>query len=632
MGNSSASKLNKIFGDPDKTIAIEQRGEVLRNVLNITIPIIIAFSLFNYSYQYNDLVFVQLGSLLLVIPAWFMARRTELVAMGEFLALFSTAVILLYLTYNGGVAGLGFIWGWLFPFVAFYIAGIRQGWYWCIGFFVIALAIFVPSLGITATYTTDIRVLFFTAYLFYLIVGYWFNDIRFRYLFDLERQVQKRTAQLEHASLHDALTDLPNRSFVTNHLQALIDRKDESFAVLSMNIDRFNEINNVLGYNNGDLLLKAFADRIRSYTDNNMFVGRLGSHEFAFVLQELPAMESKDDVKAIVIENAKRLQKELEEPYNINDSDIELDITTGIELSNSYNTNASHMLKRASFACSIAKRAQDKMGIYDSEQDANSARQFHLFHGLKRAIENHELKLFYQPKIDLKLGMVTDVEALIRWISPDEGLIPPNHFIPVAESTGLMHLITKYVLDEAMQQQALWIKKNYHINIAINLSARNLIEPDLISSITACLSRHHVSPSYFTLEITESAIIEQADKALQAIHDLNAMGFSLSLDDYGTGYTSLSYLKDMPVDELKIDQSFIFSFLDNDKDSAIIQSTITLADNLGLEVVAEGIESREVLDRLKEMGCGKGQGYFIAKPMPPEDFSQWLENSEWTYS
>jgi EAL domain-containing protein (putative c-di-GMP-specific phosphodiesterase class I) len=187
-------------------------------------------------------------------------------------------------------------------------------------------------------------------------------------------------------------------------------------------------------------------------------------------------------------------------------------------------------------------------------------------------------------------------------------------------------------LDEAMQQQAAWIKKKYRINIAINLSARNLMEPDLISSITASLKKHDVSPADFTLEITESAVMRQPDKALQTIHDLKAMGFSLSLDDYGTGYTSLSYLKEMPVDELKIDQSFIFNCLKSEMDCAIVQSTIALVSTLGLKVVAEGIESKAVWERLKEMGCDKGQGYFIARPMPPEDFSQWLDSSEWSHS
>ncbi|MDT8375738.1 MAG: diguanylate cyclase, partial [Mariprofundaceae bacterium] len=471
------SKLKNIFGDPAKSIAIEQRGKVLANVLNITIPIIITFSLFNYFYDYNALALVQLGSLLLIVPAWLLARRKMLVATGEFLALFSTALILLYLIYDGGIAGLGLIWGWLFPFIAFYIAGIRRGWYWCIGFLAVASAIIMLSLGVTASYDLDTRVLFFTAYFFYLIVGYWFNAIRFRYLFDLERQVSARTAQLEHASLHDSLTDMPNRPHVTDYIQTLIDRKDKNFAVLNLDIARFSEINNVLGYDNGDLLLKAFAERIRSYADKTLFAGRMGGDEFTMVLHDLPAGKSEHESRSIVLKHARELLKAMERPYEIDNAAIELEITVGIELPTTYNTNASHMIRRANFACHTAKRSQDKVSIYDSDQDATSARQFHLFGGLKRAIHNRELRLFYQPKVDMRLGRVTDVEALIRWDSPEEGLIPPNQFIPVAESTGLIHPVTKYVLDEAMRQQALWIKKEHRINIAINLSARSLMEP-----------------------------------------------------------------------------------------------------------------------------------------------------------
>lgn len=626
------SKLKYIFGDPTKSLAIEQRGKILSDVLNITIPIIISFSLFNHFFHYDALALVQLASLLLVVPAWLLARRATLVATSEFLALFSTALIFLYLIYDGGIAGLGLIWGWLFPFIAFYIAGIRQGWYWCIGFLTIASTIMILSLGVTASYDLDTKILFFTAYLFYLIVGHWFNAIRFQHLFELEKKVRARTARLEYIALYDTLTDMPNRLQITNYIQTLIDRKSEDFAVLNLDINRFSEINNVLGYNNGDRLLKAFSERIQSYIDSNLFAGRMGADEFVVILHDLPAGKSKDGIKTIALEHTRQLQEAMEQPYCINNAMIELEITIGVELPIGSDSNASHLIRRANFACHAAKKIQDKVAVYDSEQDENSARQIQIFTGLRRAIQNHELRLFYQPKVDMRLGKVTDVEALIRWISPEEGLISPDHFIPVAESTGLIHPITKYVLDEAMQQQAAWIKKKYRINIAINLSARNLMESDLISSIAASLRKHDVSPSDFTLEITESAIMGQPEKALRTIHDLKEMGFSLSLDDYGTGYTSLSYLKEMPVDELKIDRSFIFNCLKSDMDSAIVQSTIALVGTLGLKVVAEGIESKAIWERLKEMGCDKGQGYFIARPMPPEDFSQWLEESEWSHA
>ena len=287
------SKLKYIFGDPTKSLAIEQRGKILTDVLSITIPIIIAFSLFNYLFHYNALALLQLGSLLLVVPAWLLARRATLVATSEFAALFSTALIFLYLIYDGGIAGLGLIWGWLFPFIAFYIAGMRQGWYWCIGFLTVASTIMILSLGVTASYDPDTKTLFFTAYLFYLIVGHWFNAIRFQHLFELEKKVHARTAQLEHTALYDTLTDMPNRLHITNYIQTLIDRKSEDFAVLNLDINRFSEINNVLGYDNGDRLLKLFAERIQSYIDNNLFTGRTGGDEFVVILHDLPTGKSK---------------------------------------------------------------------------------------------------------------------------------------------------------------------------------------------------------------------------------------------------------------------------------------------------------------------------------------------------
>jgi len=611
---------------------MEERAKVLERVLLITIPIIIIFAVFNYSYNFIQLASVQMEALLLILPAWLLSRRVALVPVAEFLSLLGAALILLYLIYDGGIGGLGFIWGWLFPFIAFYIAGIRHGWYWCVGFLTVASAIMMLSLGITASYDLDTRVLFFTAYFFYLIVGYWFNAIRFQYLFALEKKVAARTAQLEHASFHDTLTDMPNRAHVTNYINSLVGRKGERFAVLSLDIDRFHEINNVLGYDNGDRLLEAVAKRIQSHESNKLFAGRMGADEFAIILHSLPIGKSKQEEEAVVLEQGKRLQKALEQPYTINSELIELEVTIGIDLPDIDDTNASHMIRRANFACHMAKRTQDKVAVYNSEQDENSARQIQVFIGLRRALQNQELMLYYQPKVDMSLGKVTDVEALIRWIAPDEGFVPPDQFIPVAESTGLIHPVTRYVMDEAMRQQASWLSKGYHINIAINLSARNLMDSELIPTITGILNKHHVSPSSFTLEITESAIMGQPDKALQTIHDLKAMGFALSLDDYGTGYTSLGYLKDMPVDELKIDQSFIFNCLKSSRDSAIVESTIHLVGNLGLKVVAEGIESRDVWDKLKEMGCDKGQGYFIAKPMQADDLIKWLEGSEWSHS
>lgn len=625
------SNLIAIFGDPSQRLPVEQRAKVLADVLNITVPIVILFSLFNIAYEYHALALVQACSLVLIVPAWFMARRRFMVGVSEFLALFSTAFILLYLIYDGGIAGMGVIWGWLFPFIAFYIAGIRRGWYWCLFFLATATIMMMLSLGVTAFYSPDTRVLFFTAYFFYLVVGYWFNALRFQYLFDLEKKVRARTAQIEHASLYDGLTDIPNRLHITNHIKDLIDRKSRNFAVLNLDIDRFNEINNVLGYENGDRLLKAFAGRLKSYMDESMFVARLGADEFALVLQDLPDKDSEREVQEVVTQYVQQLQKTMERPYIIDGAEIELEVTVGIEPSARDVVNAGHMLRRANFASHMAKTLQHKLAIYDSEQDSKSARQFQLFGGLKRAVENHELSLFYQPKVDMQQGKITDVEALIRWAAPENGFVPPDQFIPVAESTGLIYSVTRFVFDESMRQQKLWLKMGYHINIAINISARNLMDPDIIPSITEGLSKHMVSSEDFTLEITESAIMGQPDMALQTIHDLKAMGFSISLDDYGTGYTSLSYLKDMPVDELKIDQSFIFNCLDSDRDSAIVQSTIDLVGNLGLRVVAEGIENNEVWVKLKEMGCDKGQGFFIAEPMPPEEFIQWLQDSDWVH-
>jgi len=625
------SSLQHILGNPKQTLSDKERIKVLGYLLNIAIPIIIIFTIFNYSYQYFELVWVQLGALLFMLLARVMCYYNQRVYIAESLSLLSTFIILLYLVYDGGVANLGFVWGWLFPFLTFYIAGIRKGWYWCTTFFVATSCIFIFNLGVTSNYDNDTKILFFVAYVFYMVLGYRFNAIRFQYLFNLEKQVYDRTSQLQYIATHDVLTGLANRSYITDKLKQLVSQKTHNFAILNIDIDRFHAINNVLGYKNGDLLLQNFAKRLQTSVGEGSLVGRMGADEFVVILQDLSPQASRQQLESSVKNYIDTLLQAMEKPYAIDGIEVELEITLGIEIPSDYRGNVNHMIRKANFAGLTAKQLQEKFAIYDAEQDKHHVRQFHVFGGLRRALQKNELKLFYQPKIDMKSNKVTDVEALIRWISPEDGMIPPNDFIPVAESTGLIHPVTEFVLNEAMRQQNEWRKHAYHINIAVNISARNLMHDGFIALVKSCLEEHNISSSCFTLEITESAVMGQAEKAMQTIDTLKSMGFSISLDDYGTGYTSLSYLKDMPVDELKIDQSFIFNCLDSERDSAIVQSTVNLVENLGLKVVAEGIETQEVWDKLSTMGCDKAQGYFIAKPMPAEDFSQWLKSSNWHY-
>ncbi|MGF7191034.1 diguanylate cyclase (GGDEF)-like protein [Robbsia andropogonis] len=392
------------------------------------------------------------------------------------------------------------------------------------------------------------------------------------------------------------------------------------FSLMVMDLDRFKYVNDTLGHHIGDELLREAADRLRGalapYTN---MVARLGGDEFAILLPDT------DSDAAIRV--ADLTLKTLEQPIYIEHQFVDVGASIGIATFPKDGTDASVLLRRADIAMYVAKRGNLGRMAFDDKYDKNRADRLSLMSELRQAVEQNELMLFYQPKVDLATSEVKYVEALVRWEHPVRGFVPPDQFIPFAEQTGYIKAITNWVIDRAVAQCAEWLSRDVELAISVNVSARDLIHSALPAKMATVLAKYKVPPHLVWLEITESAIIDDPAHAIATLDKLYALGIRLSIDDFGTGYSSLAYLKRMPVHELKIDRTFVMGMAEHVSDKTIVRSTIDLGHNMGLKVVAEGVENVEVMNQLRELNCDLAQGYHLSRPLPPERLEVWL--AEW---
>ena len=449
---------------------------------------------------------------------------------------------------------------------------------------------------------------------------------------DLEQRVIKRTRELaalnrelEHQALHDALTELPNRLLLQDRLRQAIlvaQREHHPLALLITDLDRFKEINDTLGHHYGDLVLQQVAARLRSGLRESDTIARLGGDEFAVLL---PMIDNEQDA----INAARKLISIMEKPIILEDQSFHIGISVGIALYPGHGKDGSTLMRHADVAMYVAKRSTADYALYDPSEDQHSISRLAMVSELRHAIEYKQLVVFYQPKIDLRVGQIIGVEALVRWNHPQRGLLLPDDFIPLAEHTGLIRPLTFFVLDEALHQSHLWQKAGLNLRMAINLSARHLQDEQLAGKVNAAMRQWDIVPELLEFEITESAIMANPLRAMETLTQLSAMGVSLSIDDFGTGYSSLVYLKQLPVNEIKIDKSFVIDMLDNNEDLVIVRSTVDLAHNMGRRVVAEGVESEHVLNMLIKLGCDMAQGYHISRPVTANVLTGWLQKSHW---
>ncbi|WP_394618010.1 putative bifunctional diguanylate cyclase/phosphodiesterase [Lentzea sp. JNUCC 0626] len=436
------------------------------------------------------------------------------------------------------------------------------------------------------------------------------------------RKILRQAAKSEHEAMHDALTGLANRTLLTQHTAQAIRRSNQTgdpLGLFLIDLNRFKPINDTLGHAFGDRLLQLVATRLTRAVREVDTVARLGGDEFAVLLPSVSTAAN-----ALIV--AQRVHKALDEAVDLDGLSVDVGCSIGVALYPTDSADAHELLKHADIAMYAAKRARLGTAVYEPGLDEHSAAQLTVISDLRRALDQSELVLHYQPKADLRSGTVCGAEVLCRWQHPRHGLLGPDRFIPAAEETGLIEPLTQYVLDHALAQHRAWHLDGRDVPISVNVGAQCLHDRTFPEQVAASLERHRVPADVLTLEITESAIIADPHRASDVLTRLRDLGVRLSIDDFGTGYSSIAYLRTMPVHEMKIDRSFTTNMRTDASSGAITRSLLGLAHNLELEVVAEGVEDEETWSVLAALGCDIVQGYCLSKPLPADEFAVWLQD------
>jgi diguanylate cyclase (GGDEF)-like protein len=429
------------------------------------------------------------------------------------------------------------------------------------------------------------------------------------------RAVENETAALEHQALHDPLTDLPNRKLLHNRLQQEIlrsQRNKTSLVLVMSDLNHFKEINDTLGHHIGDLVLQKASVRLFKIFRKTDSVARLGGDEFGILLPET------DLAKAELL--AHKVIDAFNKPFIVEGHTLSVGISMGLTECPLHGDDVNILVQRADVAMYLAKRNNLGYAIYDPNKDTHSIGRLALMSEFRDAIKNESLELFYQPKIDMHDRKVVGAEALLRWHHPKRGFIDPEDFIPLAEQTGLIKPLTQWVLEQAVRQCKEWKKIQPDFTMSVNLSVQNLHDKNFIQQIKDLIVKYNMSPSCLTLEITESDIMTDPIRARETLKFLSQMGVHLSIDDFGTGYSSLSYIKQLPVEEIKIDRSFVMEMTEDENDAVIVRATIDLAHNLGLTIVAEGVKDEPTWQHLRSLQCDIAQGNHLSEALPPDVF------------
>jgi diguanylate cyclase (GGDEF)-like protein len=437
--------------------------------------------------------------------------------------------------------------------------------------------------------------------------------------------IHKQQEAIRYQALHDALTDLPNRALLFDRLYQTIihgQRHNETFALLMIDLDRFKQINDTLGHNTGDNLIQLVAKRLQAVLRESDTVARLGGDEFAVLL---PSVEL---IQATHV--AKKIEIAMKRYFNISDNHLIISGSIGIAMFPEHGSTAESLLQHADVAMYQAKNEGTHIALYSADKDANSMQSLEIESRLRNAIDRDELDLYYQPKVDLRRQRIVGVEALLRWHDPVMANINIEELISLAEKTGLIRPLTKWVIRHALQTSHYWSTKlHIELPISVNLSIWDLQDPNFPAHIRKEVERWHRTPRHIEFEITESAMMSDPEKTVSILSQLASMGHLMSVDDFGTGFSSLAYLKKFPVRSLKIDKSFIAEMDTDNNDHVIVRSTIDMAHGMGMNVIAEGVESEALLKELMMMGCDIVQGYHISRPLPAEEFIEWTHQSKW---
>jgi len=439
----------------------------------------------------------------------------------------------------------------------------------------------------------------------------------------LAELINDETQALTHQTLHDHLTELPNRKLLHNRIQQEIlrgKRSSKQFILLLGDLNHFKEINDTLGHHIGDIILQQVAERLFKIFRKTDTVSRLGGDEFAILLPETNLQQAKALLRKVL--------EDFNHPFFVEGHNLHASISIGIAEYPTHGDDVNILLQRADVAMYLAK--QNKLGysIYDPNKDIHSIGRLALMSDLRTAIKDKKLELYFQPTIDVASEKIIGAEALLRWNHPQKGFIEPDEFIPLAEQSGLIKPLTQYVLEKAIPQCVKWNEQNFNLTVSVNLSVHDLHDKKLLTNITSLLSQYNLPAERLILEINEGDIMTEPLRARELLKKIRETGIQLSIDDFGTGYSSLSYIKKLPINEIKIDRSFVMEMASEDEDMIIVQATIQLAHNLGLKIVAEGVYNKETWERLKEFKCDIAQGYYISQPMNANEFTAWIMDKD----
>ncbi len=458
-------------------------------------------------------------------------------------------------------------------------------------------------------------------------------------IIDQTHELRTKTDDLEkqavYVTTHDKLTDLPVRALFYDRVERAIvaaiddaleksveNPKPRRLTILLLEIENFKDIYDALGRNNSDLILKQMSTRLQGVSLERDDIARIDSNVFGVLLSELSDTNRADSF-------AQQIQKTMESPFIVDDMHIGIHSIVGIVHFPEHGEDVDTLVKRAGVALRIAQKSSKGFATYEASYDKHSPMRLTLISELRHAIERDGLELLYQPKLSIKTGEICGVEALLRWHHPVHGMVSPDEFVPMAERNRMINPLTQWMLRRAFRDCANWHKQGFPVKVSVNLSAKDLNDPELPDLISGVAVAANIKPSWIMLEITESSVMSEPENALGIIKRLHDMGYQFSMDDFGTGYSSLSYLKKLPLTEIKIDKAFVMDILSSENDAAIVKATITLGHNLGLMVTAEGVESKEIMTRLTEYSCDVAQGYFLSKPVSVKDFNQWVSDSHW---
>jgi diguanylate cyclase (GGDEF)-like protein len=441
---------------------------------------------------------------------------------------------------------------------------------------------------------------------------------------ELRNKADNLEKQTNYVSTHDFLTDLPNRALFYDRVErAIFSSNDQNqlLSILLIEIDNFKDVYNTLGRNSSDLILKQVSTRLKGLSRERDAIAKIDSNVFGFLLVDI-------DNLTIAERLAQTIQQAMEPPVIINHLKVSVHPNIGIVHFPDHGDDVDILVQRAGVALHMAQQSSSGYCIYEPSFDKHNPKRLTLMSEFRNAIRRDELELFYQAKVSIQTGQLLGAEALVRWNHPSYGVTSPDEFIPMAEYTRSIKHITLWVLQRAFRNCAAWHKQGIDIIISVNLSAKELHDPELPDLISSVAASAGIKPEWIMLEITEGSVMNDPESSLAIIERLHRMGYQFSIDDFGTGYSSLAYLKKMPLTELKIARSFVMDIMNSENNATIVKATINLAHNLGLQVTAVGVESKEVMAKLKDYGCDKAQGHYLNKPLSDKDFNKWMHSSQ----